>query len=320
MQTLEVLTTRLFPKNRGADSYVISGVAGRCDWVVLSDRKPPKCMLVRRVLTDRPRHVFLSMRAPYDALAFFSKEVVPLLVSPFVLVSGSEDVTVPNQTDLRQRPFDQREREWIGGILGNPLLCHWFAENLDDAGDARMSPLPVGMVFAQQMPFGGIEIPDVPPLARRPLRILCAHRTREGPQWDLRRRVSQLAGTAWRDWTTILSEEVPEQDFLEMIARHAFVLCVSGGGLDPSPKAWVSLLHGAIPIVRSGSLDAAYRELPVAFVPDWLPESITAEKLRLWQEQLAPAQDVAPKRQATLAKLGLDYWWHKIVDAWRPTN
>ena len=122
-----------------------------------------------------------------------------------------------------------------------------------------------------------------------------------------------------RDWTTILSEEVPEQDFLEMIARHAFVLCVSGGGLDPSPKAWVSLLHGAIPIVRSGSLDAAYRELPVAFVPDWLPESITAEKLRLLQEQLAPALDVAPKGRRHLPS------WGSIIGGTRsstprPTN
>ncbi|MEN9063000.1 hypothetical protein [Ponticoccus litoralis] len=35
------LTTRLFPKAGGADRYRISGLAARCDWVVLSDTQPP---------------------------------------------------------------------------------------------------------------------------------------------------------------------------------------------------------------------------------------------------------------------------------------
>jgi hypothetical protein len=65
MDWLEVMSTRLFPKNQGAGAYVLNGIAGRCDWVVASDMQEPHALLVQRVLTDSPRHVFLSMRSPF---------------------------------------------------------------------------------------------------------------------------------------------------------------------------------------------------------------------------------------------------------------
>lgn len=37
---------------------------------------------------------------------------------------------------------------------------------------------------------------------------------------------------------------------MRLMQSHAFVLCAEGGGVDPSPKAWQAILHGAIPIIR----------------------------------------------------------------------
>ena len=37
----------------------------------------------------------------------------------------------------------------------------------------------------------------------------------------------------------------------------AFVLCVSGGGIDPAPKAFEALAAGSIPIIQHSSLDSA---------------------------------------------------------------
>ena len=45
----EVLSTRLFPKGQGADAYRLTGVAARCDWVLLSDTAAPEVALARRV-------------------------------------------------------------------------------------------------------------------------------------------------------------------------------------------------------------------------------------------------------------------------------
>jgi hypothetical protein len=306
----ELLTTRLFPKGQGADAYRITGIAARCDWVVLSDTSEPRVHLVRHC-PGTPRTVFLSLRSPVPALQHFACNLLPLLTQPFVLVSGSEDVTVPNQQDRRWPPFDAAERALVARILAHPLLRRWHAENLDDCEDPRFTPLPLGRVFAD-----GIVPADPgppPPTAGRTLRMLCAHRIRDGAQWEPRRQVSALCRGPWRGLCTLMEEEVPEHDFVQEMRRHAFVLCVEGGGFDPSPKAWQAIEHGAIPIVRRTALAPAYTELPVAFVPAWEASAIDAPLFAAWTARFAPAHDVAAARAETLRRLTLDFWWDRIA-------
>lgn len=305
----EVLTTRLFPKGRGAAAYRITGVAARCDWVLLSDNAEPRVALVRQ-REGPPRTVFLSLRSAVAALEHFATEVLPQLTHPFVLVSGSEDVTVPRQIDRRWPAFDHGQRAVIQRILAHPLLLRWHAENLDDDRDPRFAPLPLGRVFAD-----GLVRPDPvpPPTAGRSPRMLCAHRIRDGAQWEPRRIVTALCRGPWRDLCTILDEEVPEDRFVQELRSHTFVLCAEGGGLDPSPKAWQAIAHGAIPIVRRTPLEAAYRQLPVVFVPAWEASSLDARKLQEWATRFAPAHDDPPRRQQVEHRLTLDYWWDRII-------
>jgi hypothetical protein len=135
---------------------------------------------------------------------------------------------------------------------------------------------------------------------------------RKGPQWEKRRKVTILARTVWAPWCTVVDEEVLEQTFLDLVQAHAFVLCVEGGGLDPSPKAWQTILHGAIPIIRNTAIRSAYTELPVAFVPDWTAGSITPSRLQAWHREFIPAHDFEDQRLMTLDRLCADYWWSKI--------
>ncbi len=307
----EVLSTRLFPKGQGCTAYRITGIAARCDWVVLSDAAEPKVLLVRRQ-PGPPGTLFLSLRSPRRALEYFVARVMPLLTRPFVLVSGSEDATVPHQRDRRWATFDEAGLALVGRILANPLLRRWHAENLDDGSDPRFTPLPLGRVFAD-----GIVPADPgppPPTSGRALRMLCAHRTRVGAQWDTRRLVSELCRGPWRDFCTLLEEEVPEARFVQEMRRHAFVLCVEGGGLDPSPKAWQAIEHGAIPIIRQTPLAPAYRRLPVAFVPAWEAGAICEADLARWATDLAPEHDEPARRLETERRLTLDYWWEGVLD------
>ncbi|MEB3255353.1 MAG: hypothetical protein VKJ05_03080 [Synechococcaceae cyanobacterium] len=310
---LTVLSTRLFPKYGGAEAYALSGIAARCDWVVLSDEQEPQVVLRRRVERQTPRHVFLSLRQPYAALAFFEAEVLPRIRGPFRLVSGSEDVTLPRQLDKRWRPFTPEERKRIVRILHDPRLTAWAAENLDAGIHPKLMPLPVGLTF----PEGGAErplpIPRIPPQGCRPLRLLCAHRVREGPQWEPRRQVLEMARRELAAWTTLLEEEVPERRFIQLLRQHAFVLCVAGGGLDPSPKAWLAMLHGTIPVVQSSALDGAYRDLPVAFVDEWSAEALQPQQLAAWQRSLIAAIDTPEGRRRTLERLSLEHWWERIL-------
>src|SRR6056297_170034 len=221
---IEPHQTRLFPKRTGADNTRLSGIAARCDWVLVTDLNRPFTRLIDVTGTRAPRVIFVGLRNAYVALDTLAREILPRLRHPFVLVTGSEDVTVPRQIDSRSRPFDDRERAMIRTILDHPLLRHWFAENLDTAGEPRMSPLPVGFVLPQGAPPEGIAVPRVPPLAGRPARVLVAHRVREDRQWDVRRRVTQLARGAWGTVCTVLDEEVPEAEFRALLRSHAFVV------------------------------------------------------------------------------------------------
>lgn len=307
-----LLSTRLFPTSQGAAAYRLTGIAARCDWVVLTDRRAPRSLLLRQSGGARPRHVFLSLRHPFEALRFFCHEVLPQIEGRFVLISGSEDATVPRQTDQRWRRFDAGEQALIAGVLGDARLIHWFAENLDQA-HPRMTALPLGMVWPEGPPEDAANLPAPPPIGPRPLRVFCAHRHRDGAQWDLRRRVSDLAAGPWAGFTTQPGAELPEAAFRAEVEAHSFVLCAEGGGLDPSPKAWLALLHGAIPILRDTPVAAAYRALPVAVVADWTAPEITPERLSQWKADLAPMFDSPDLRAQVMQRLGLDYWWQGIA-------
>lgn len=305
------MATRLFPKNKGADAYAITGLAARCDWVLLSDLKAPQTHLHRNRATDHPRHIFLSLRAPFHAIRAFAEQVLPRLKSDFVLISGSEDITLPRQTDTRWRRFTPEERAMLDAILAHPKLVHWYAENLDEGGHPKRSPLPLGLVFPAGMPDRLIQ-PSPPPLAGRALRVLCAHRHRDGPQWQTRRHISALARGPWRTVCTVPEDEMPEPAFMEMVERHAFVLCAEGGGLDPSPKAFSALLHGAIPIIRNTALVPAYARFPLVIVTDWSEQVLSPHALRGWRDMLAPWFDDPSLRQEVVHRLSLDYWWRSI--------
>ena len=317
VEKINVHSVRLFPRGRGASQYKSTGIASRCDWVIHSDNGEPNFELRRQRETKTPRHIFLSLRAPFFAVEYFANEVLPHLTSPFVLISGSEDVTVPQQCDKRWRAYNERESDAFIRILDHKLLTRWFAENLVDGDDSRFTPLPTGVVFEDSTASHRITRPNPPQLIERPLRILCGHRVRKGEQWSLRRSVTSMARQDWARWCTVIEDEIPSNEFLQLMSSHAFVLCVEGGGVDPSPKAWQAILHGAIPIIRHSALAPAYRELPVAFVDEWTPEAITFERLEAWRRDLAPAHDIHENRIETVRRLSLDYWWDKIEDAAR---
>lgn len=310
-------STRLYPTGSGANSYQLSGIASRCDWIVLSDWHPPHTVLLEQRRGDSPRHVFLSMRDSFSALAFFRTDVLPRIKDTFRLISGSEDHTIPQQQDQRWREFNTEEEQTIQAILEDPRLLSWSAENLVATTHPKWMPLPLGLL--PEGPWRDLHLrpPTVPKQACRPVRILCAHRLREHPQWDLRRRLTALCRQELSAWTTLVEEEIPLQRFEQMLRMHAFVICAAGGGIDPSPKAWHALLQGTIPIVRHSALDRAYRQLPVVFVKDWSAAELSWDRLCRWQQQLMPWFDQPERRIEILHRLSLDYWW-EIIHQFQP--
>lgn len=91
-------------------------------------------------------------------------------------------------------------------------------------------------------------------------------------------------------------------------------MCVHGGGLDPSPKAFHTLLNGSIPIIRESALKPAYEEFPVFFVSEWRSENLSEKKLKTFQRSISAKYERSSFKKDVYKKLELDYWWDMIVN------
>ncbi len=316
----ELLSTRLFPKNQGASAVILTGLAARCDWVITSDWQPPIVELRRQKPCRTPSTIFLSLRQPFAALSFFAQEVLPCLAAPFILISGSEDVTLPLQCDQRWRPFTAAEDQLLLRIASHPLLLRWHAENLDWPFAPSLSPIPLGVLPSTADGSDQAELLSVSttPAAlqeREPL-VLCANRQRPGPQWVGRKRLLASLQATGHPWLLLPSQELSAADFVALLRRCSFVICAAGGGWDPCPKLWHALLHGAVPIVRSSALDGVFSTLPVWIVRhwdqiDWSYESLLSQR-NIFAERW-------PERAQLLEHLSLEYWWKSLQsDAMEP--
>ncbi|PKG95620.1 hypothetical protein [Paraglaciecola sp. MB-3u-78] len=308
---IHIQNTRLFPKSFGAGAYNLTGIAARCDWVIMTDTNSEK-VFTHGNLLKQPSIVFLSMRAPFVGLLYFFREILPRINQKFVLITASEDVTLPNQIDARWRSFNHDEKEIIKNILNDKRVIHWFAENVDET-HVKMTSLPLGYVFEHKES----ELIEVPALSSRlkdrALKVLCSHRVRIGKQWDARRHVTRLCEQDLSEYSTVITEEISYANYLQQVRRHPFILCVQGGGIDPSPKAWMAIVNGTIPIIKSSPLDDSYSQLPAVIVEDWNSNCITKDKLRHWIQALEPFYEDTNLRAETLNRLSLDYWWEQIL-------
>jgi len=306
--------TRLFPNFKGAEACQPSGIAARCDWIAMTAIKSQGEGFLRGDVSQSPRTVFLSMRSFFHAVPWFYEEVLPKITNRFILISGSEDLTLPRQVDTRWRPATPAEKNLVRDIAEDERVIHWFAENRDEDWP-KMSTLPVGYIFTDE-PSNIVKLVAPEVTARnRPLKVFCAHRVRDDKQWDERRRLTRLCQREFSEFSTVCKDEMSLQAYEQKIRQHPFVLCASGGGLDPSPKAWHSIANGAIPIIKSSVLDDAYAQLPVAFVDDWTEDCLSVEKLRTWLDELAPYYECASLRTETLRRLSLEYWWNRILES-----
>jgi hypothetical protein len=143
-------------------------------------------------------------------------------------------------------------------------------------------------------------------IENRPLQFLVAHRMRTGKgPWEKRVKINEmcldhqdlhaaesLCISPHRNATRDHRKGIPQSDYIALAHNASFVLCVKGGGLDPSPKAWEAIMLGTIPIVHRSTLDDAYSLLPVVFVREWRqlfgPVEQVRERLRALRTQLTP--------------------------------
>jgi hypothetical protein len=223
------------------------------------------------------------------------------------VVIGGFDVTFPKQVDKR---FEPRTTEEIADL--SQALARFdrvYVENLVGSSQ-NLSPLPGGIIPHPWQ--GSVVFAQTRPNQKGPKNLVfCAHKTRRSSeQWDTRRRVTEIARGPWSSFTTVQSGRSTLREFRRELQQHPFTLCVEGGGIDPSPKAFEALLQGSIPIIRDSDAADAYRHFPVLVIPEWEPRHLSPEILRQARGDILGSW---PDWTDVLKRLSMGYWREMII-------
>lgn len=260
---------------------------------------------------------------------FFFKHIYPHIPSnhKYVLIIADEDSTVPNQIDHRWPSNHVTTSEQWSHLVNNDNIKHIFVSHLDIEATHRYSPIPVGFnpsEFPSNNPDELLNIEVDLDIGKRPLQVLQCCRLHKGrndqskdkafgytQQFHERVLVKELIETVWKEFCEY--KPINTTRFFKDIQKYSFILCIHGGGLEPNPKVFSAIYCGTIPIVkRFVNCEMLYKDLPVVFVDDWNPETITFDKLQQWRDERLSYFSDTSKRALSIEKLTTDYWLRYI--------
>jgi hypothetical protein len=288
------------------------GIAAYADWVFVSNSINQLFGVFGTTL--QPQVVFVHTKV----LPIFINEYLSLIKNPFILLTACNDHTIPK--DVHSEP--QPKWDMWNKLMRNEYLVHWFVENLDTL-HAKASPLPIGNWYFIPRPSNGSV-----PLDQREFKLLVTDKVHDDdPDFVDRATVSNqcvsrpdLCHCIHRPDASqpLVYGSLFEKDkWVDAVSSHVFHICVHGGGLDPSTKAWETIEIGTIPIIEHSTLDEAYTELPVVFVnnvTEFLLWSNLSETMKIWYEEKSPFYvHGSALRKQTLHRLKANFWANKIT-------
>lgn len=180
-------------------------------------------------------------------------------------------------------------------ILEHPMIQRWFTQNYDGSLEhSKLFPYPIGPdLHSPQWMIGGHPINKVNYMLslrkkypQKKNKILCdtyITRHRHQDRLDFCQKMKKSKHV------TMLHLHRGIKSIFKLYAKHRFIVSPHGGGLD-CHRTWEALLLGSIPVVKTSSLDALYKDLPVVVVNDW-NECKDPENLKRWWEKLKEKTD-----------------------------
>lgn len=163
-------------------------------------------------------------------------------------------------------------------IINDKRIKKWCCENCDTPfyNNYKIYPCLLGFVNTNLEKYVNYKIKNY---KNRINKVFICQRLSSNE----RRLTLELAKNYWFNECEIY-ENLNHDTFLQKINNYNFVLCANGGGIDPCPRLFEVFLMGAIPIIKTSSLDNIILELefPVVIVNNWDKNTITSDKLYKW--------------------------------------
>lgn len=237
-----------------------------------------------------------------SAIPHFISNILSFITTPFILVSGDCDETIPH---------DIMTGEQFDAFINHKMLLHWFCQNVVVRHD-KITCMPIGMDYhtMQSNQVWG-EITSAPRqeailetikqnslhYTGRLIKCYANYQflmsTRHGmyDRQDAYNNISKDLVYYEPSKTTRLATWTKQADY-------AFVISPHGNGYD-CHRTWEALILGCIPIVKKSAIDVLYEDLPVLIVNDW--KDVTEELLHDTVERYK-------NKVFNFDKLNLKYW------------
>lgn len=224
----------------------------------------------------------IFVKTDWEYLERFFRDYHPFISNPYILLTHNSDHSAPGPF----RPY-----------LEDPKLLAWCAQNIEGEKHQKLHPIPIG-IANKCWQHGRPEI-FAAYLSRahnKERQYLCyinfhpsTYPVERSYVWDL---FSQ------QPWCTLSPPTKQMSDYLQDLSKAKFVISPRGNGLD-CHRTWEALLMGAIPVVRSSSLDPLFADLPVLIIQDWniVSETFLNEQYKIMKQ-----------KSYNLAKLFSPYW------------
>jgi hypothetical protein len=292
------------------DKYSINdltGIAKNCDMFIFEN----DILYINE--TDYPKTIYV--KTGYNSIKTFFYKVKPIINWSIVLIIGGDDYTFPSGTGDKRINYYSKDQHIVNDIIDCKFINKLWIENLDTC-HKKLRPLPTGyheindlnkyLLYKPYLSITNINYTN------RSSNIFCCHIIRDDTsQWDTRKVVRQLAVTKWKDYINYI-EDINDEQYINYLIQSKFCLCVEGGGIDPSPKAWQALICGCVPIIKSSTLNEAYKRFPIIFIDDWTEDIISEERIKAWEIKYEEFYSDSNNRIEVLKMLQLDYWWNLI--------
>lgn len=223
-----------------------------------------------------------------DFLNEFFRKIHPAIQEKYILITHNSDYHVPGK---------------FASYLDDSKLIAWFGQNVEDCDHPKMHRIPIGLAN-RCWTHGNIDaIAKISELLPKLQKTILLYLNITEGTYPERTGVAKL----FREQPYCLASPPKEYEaYLTDLAQSKFVLSPRGNGLD-CHRTWECLLMGAIPIVKTTSLDPMYEDMPVLIINDW--NEINAEFLEQKYEEFK-LKSFNPQ------KAYCDYWL-QLIDSYR---
>jgi len=237
-----------------------------------------------------------------SAIPHFISNILSLITTPFILVSGDCDETIP---------YDIMTNEQFNAFINHKMLLHWFCQNIVIRHD-KITCMPIGLDYHTMQ-------------SHRVWGEITSASNQESILEKIKQNSLYFTGRlikCYANYHFLMATKhgkYDRQDAYDNIskdlvyyepsktnrlatwtkqAEYAFVISPHGNGYD-CHRTWEALILGCIPIVKKSAIDVLYEDLPVLIVNEW--KDVTAKLLH-------DTVECYKNKVFNFDKLNLKYW------------